>query len=64
MKEFSASFIDLLERILVFNPTKRITIDEILNHEISKAFKKTEEITTCKKMVSTSIDDNKKLTVD
>jgi hypothetical protein len=39
-------------------------IDDILNHEIVKAFRKPEEITTCNKIVSTSIDDNKKLTVD
>jgi hypothetical protein len=48
----------------VFNPTKRLKIDEILNHEIVKAFHKPEEEISCDKVISTSVDDNKKFTVD
>ena len=50
--------------MIVFNPNKRLTIEEILNHEVVKAFHKPEEEIICKKIISTSIDDNKKLTVD
>lgn len=64
MKEFSLGFVDLLEKILVFNPKKRLTIEQILNHEIVKAFHKPEEEICCEKLISTSIDDNKKFTVD
>lgn len=64
MKEFSGPFADLLEKIIVFNPSKRLKIEEILSHEVVKAFHKPEEEITCNKVVSTSIDDNKKLTVD
>jgi len=32
LKDFSPHFIDLLEKIIVFNPSKRLTIEEILSH--------------------------------
>lgn len=64
LKDFSPAFADLLERIIVFNPSRRMKIEEILNHEVVKAFHKPEEETTCDKVVSTSVDDNKKFTVD
>lgn len=64
LKDFTPAFADLLEKIIVFNPSRRIKIDDILNHEVVKAFHKPEEETTCDKMISTSIDDNKKFTVD
>ena len=40
LKDFSPSFADFLERIIVFNPNKRMKIEDILNHEIVKAFHK------------------------
>ncbi|XP_031472755.1 uncharacterized protein LOC116245238 [Nymphaea colorata] len=40
LKDFSPLYADLLQRMLVFNPKKRITIDEILQHEIVKEFHK------------------------
>lgn len=43
LKDFDASFIDLLERMLVFNPKKRITIEEILEHEVVKSFRKVDD---------------------
>lgn len=64
MKDFSPPLADLLEKIVVFNPSKRLTIEQILSHEAVKAFHKPEEEIVCNKIVSTSIDDNKKLTVD
>lgn len=49
---------------MVFNPSKRLKIDEILRHEVVKAFHKSQEETVCNKVISTSVDDNKKLGVD
>lgn len=50
--------------MLIFNPKKRITIDEVLGHEVVKSFRKVEEEIVCKKVIETSIDDNKKFSVD
>lgn len=57
-------FIDLLQKMLVINPKKRMTIEEILSHEVVKPFHKVEEEVECKKEIRTSVDDNTKLTVD
>lgn len=40
-----------------------MTIDEILAHEVVKPFRKIEDELVCSKEISTSIDDNKKLSV-
>jgi serine/threonine protein kinase len=40
LKDLPAGYGNLLEKILVFNPAKRMTIDEILNHEVVHAFHK------------------------
>jgi len=64
LKDIPAGFRDIVERMIVFNPKKRITVEEILNHEAVKAFHKPEEEIACQKQIKTSIDDNKKLTVD
>jgi|JI10StandDraft_1071094.scaffolds.fasta_scaffold1103273_2 serine/threonine protein kinase len=40
LKDFDPSFVDLLEKMLIFNPKKRIDIDDILAHEIVKPFRK------------------------
>jgi serine/threonine protein kinase len=64
LKELSPAYANLLERILVFNPKKRLTIDEILSHEVVKSFRKKEEELSCLKEICTSIDDNKKFSVD
>lgn len=50
--------------MIVFNPQKRITVEEILRHEVVKAFHKIEEEVSCDKQITTSIDDNKKFKVD
>jgi len=42
LKDIPASFKDLIEKMVTFNPYKRITIEEILNHEVVKAFHKPE----------------------
>lgn len=43
LKEFPAMFIDLLQKMLIVNPKKRMTIEEILSHEVVKPFHKVEE---------------------
>jgi serine/threonine protein kinase len=43
LKDIPPGFKDLIEKMVVFNPYKRITIEEILNHEVVKAFHKPEE---------------------
>lgn len=43
LKDFPSMFIDLLQKMLVINPKKRITIEEILAHEVVKPFHKPEE---------------------
>ena len=64
LKDLNPGYIDLLERMLTFNPSKRITVEEILNHDLVKSFRKKEEETVAKKMISTPIDDNKKYSVE
>jgi serine/threonine protein kinase len=64
LKDFAPGFQDLLERMMVFNPAKRITVEGILEHELVKTFRKKEEETVCTKEVSTPINDNKKYTVE
>lgn len=64
LKDFNPSYIDLLERMLIFNPKKRMTIEDILSHEVVKPFRKIEDEIVCRKEISTSIDDNKKFSVD
>ena len=48
-KDFPMMFIDLLQKMFIFNPKKRISIEEILAHEVVKPFHKPEEEFECKK---------------
>ena len=50
--------------MMVINPKKRITIDQILSHPLLKPFRKQQEEIVSDKKLRTSIDDNKKLGVD
>ena len=49
LKDLEPMYIDLLERMLIFNPSKRITAEEMLSHELVKTFRKKEEEISCKK---------------
>lgn len=40
LKELPEPVIDLLTRMLTFNPKKRMNVDEILTHEVTKTFHK------------------------
>ena len=50
--------------MLKFNPKKRITIDEILNLEMFRPFRKEEEELVLKAPVKMPLDDNKKESVE
>lgn len=43
LKDFDPGFSDLLSRIIVFNPKKRMGVEDILAHEIVKPFRKKDE---------------------
>ena len=64
LKDFSAPFGDMLQKMLSFSPRRRMTIDQLLNHELVKAFHKPEEEVSCEKLITTSIDDNSKYSVE
>lgn len=39
-KDFPPMFADLLQKMMTFNPKKRLTIEQILDHEVVQPFKK------------------------
>lgn len=55
-----ADAVDLLKRLLVFNPQKRITVDEALKHPYLARFHKPTEEVVCTKKIVVPIDDNEK----
>lgn len=67
-KSFSKTFAqacpeaqDLLRKLLTFNPKKRITAEEALNHPYVKEFRYPADEPVCKRPVEISINDNIKL---
>jgi len=58
----SATALDLLSRMLQFNPEKRITVDEALKHDFFKSLYDSEEIKNCENIEKMDWDiDNKKI---
>jgi len=55
--------VDLLKKLLMFNPTRRITIEESLEHPYVAQFHNPEEEICCDKKIEIPINDNKKLSV-
>jgi len=55
--------IDILSKLLLFNPDKRLTASEALEHPYVGQFHIPEEEITCDKIVTIPIDDNKKFSV-
>ena len=53
--------LDLIRRMLFFNPSKRITVDEALSHPYLKAFHSPADESVCKSKAKTPLDDNVKL---
>jgi len=62
-KNASNNALDLLTKMLQFNPNKRITIDEALEHPFVEAFHQKEKESVCDKIIKIPMDDNTKYTV-
>ena len=56
--------IDFLRKCLKFDPTKRMTVDEALNHPYVQKFRKKETEKVLEVAVKIPIDDNNKLTTN
>jgi len=62
-KNASSNALDLLAKMLQFNPSKRITIDEALEHPFVEAFHQKDKETVCEKIIKIPMDDNTKYSV-
>jgi mitogen-activated protein kinase 15 len=58
------SALDLLSKFLQFNPEKRITAQQALEHPFLEQFHNPEEEISCPKIIQVPINDNQKLTVE
>ncbi|CAD8052227.1 unnamed protein product [Paramecium primaurelia] len=59
----SPDFIDFIRQCLNWNPSKRMTIDEALKHQLMKEFANTEDEKTLKSIIKIPFNENKKLTI-
>jgi len=55
--------LDLLQKLLMFNPDKRISAEGALEHPYIGQFHNPEEEIVCEKQINMPINDNKKLSV-
>lgn len=62
-KNASSNALDLLQKLLQFNPSKRATIDEALEHPYVEAFHVKEKETVCNNIIKIPMDDNTKYSV-
>ncbi len=54
---------DFLSKLLVFNPEKRMTVEEALEHPYIADFHKEEDEIVCEKKISIPMDDNQKFSL-
>ncbi|CAD8048808.1 unnamed protein product [Paramecium primaurelia] len=59
----SSDCIDFIRQCLNWNPQKRMTIDEAMNHQLMKEFVNTEDEKTLKSIIKIPFNENKKLTI-
>ena len=59
----SEDCLDLLARLLVFNPKKRITSDQALKHKYLKDFHNPKEEIDCPFVIQIPMNDNKKFSI-
>lgn len=55
--------IDLMKKLLKFNPSDRLTVEEALDHPYVSQFHVIENEPVCKKKITIPIDDNKKFSI-
>lgn len=55
--------IDLMNKLLKFNPAERLTVEEALEHAYVSQFHNIDNEPICKKKINISIDDNKKFSI-
>jgi mitogen-activated protein kinase 15 len=55
--------IDLMKKLLKFNPSDRFTVEEALDHPYVSQFHVIENEPVCKKKITIPIDDNKKFSI-
>jgi mitogen-activated protein kinase 15 len=59
----SEDAIDLMNRLLKFNPADRLTVEEALEHSYVAQFHNIDNEPICKKIITIPIDDNKKFSI-
>lgn len=55
--------VDLLRKLLIYDPKKRISVEEALEHSYFRKFHSEADEITCPKVISLDIDDCKKLSL-
>jgi mitogen-activated protein kinase 15 len=55
--------LDMLRRLLQFNPTKRLTIDQALRHPYVAQFHNPDDEPVCQRAIRIPIDDNHKYSI-
>lgn len=59
----SEDAIDLMKKLLKFNPKDRLTVEEALEHPYVSQFHNIDNEPVCKKIITIPIDDNKKFSI-
>lgn len=59
----SPDALDLLQRLLAFNPEKRLTVDEAVEHKFFSAFRQPEVEIVADAPFKVPLDDNKRLSI-
>jgi mitogen-activated protein kinase 15 len=55
--------LDLLKKLLLFNPSNRLTAEEALKHKYVEQFASPDEEIACRDVIKISMDDNKKFSI-